>query len=113
VRVCRAFCSTRASLSHKSDSYRVLITPVLCNDEMPRTLHEVRPMTNLRRMHWLPPPSGALLLCACGSDSGSSNGGMPMPIPLPPTTPTVGVEPVFTGVTLSKPVAMLQAPGDR
>jgi glucose/arabinose dehydrogenase len=35
-----------------------------------------------------------------------------MPIPLPPTTPTVGVEPVFTGVTLSSPVAMLQAPGD-
>jgi glucose/arabinose dehydrogenase len=66
----------------------------------------------LRRMHWLAASSGVLLLCACGSDNGSSNGGMPTPVPLPPTTPTVGVEAVFTGVTLSNPVAMLQAPGD-
>jgi glucose/arabinose dehydrogenase len=69
-------------------------------------------MTNLRRNRWIAVSSGALLLSACGGGSSSNGGGMPNPVPLPPTTPTVGVEPVFTGVTLSSPVAMLQAPGD-
>ena len=32
--------------------------------------------------------------------------------PVAPTTPTVGVEPVFSGIALTSPVAMLQAPGD-
>jgi glucose/arabinose dehydrogenase len=90
---------------------RVLITPVLCKDEVPRTLHEDRPMTNLRRRHWLAVASGALLLSACGGNGGSS-GGMPSPIPLPGNSPTVDVDPVFTGITLANPVAMLQAPGD-
>ena len=35
-----------------------------------------------------------------------------MPVPLPPNGPTVGVEPVFSGIALSNPVAMLQAPSD-
>ncbi len=70
-------------------------------------------MTNLRRTQWTAVLSGALLLCACGGGASfNGGGGMPTPIPLPPTTPTVGVEPVFSGIALTSPVAMLQAPGD-
>jgi glucose/arabinose dehydrogenase len=36
---------------------------------------------------------------------------MPTPIRCP-RPPTVGVEPVFSGIALASPVAMLQAPGD-
>jgi glucose/arabinose dehydrogenase len=70
-------------------------------------------MTNLMRSRWIAASGAALVLCACGG-GGSSNGGggTPTPIPLPPNGPTVGVEQVFSGVTLSNPVAMLQAPGD-
>jgi glucose/arabinose dehydrogenase len=69
-------------------------------------------MTNLRFKRWIALSSGALLLSACGGGSSSNGGGMPNPIPLPPTTPTVDIEQVFSGVTLSNPVAMMQAPGD-
>ena len=69
-------------------------------------------MTNLRRNRWIALSGGALLLCACGGDSSFNGGGMPTPIPLPPTTPTVDVEQVFSGIALTSPVAMLQAPGD-
>ncbi len=69
-------------------------------------------MTNLRRNRWIALSGGTLLLCACGGDSSFNGGGMPTPIPLPPTTPIVDVEQVFSGITLTSPVAMLQAPGD-
>ncbi len=69
-------------------------------------------MTNLRRTRWMAVSSGALLLSACGGGGSFNGGGMPTPVPLPPNGPTVGVEPVFSGIALSSPVAMLQAPGD-
>ena len=69
-------------------------------------------MTNLRRNRWIALSGGTLLLCACGGDSSFNGGGMPTPVPLPPTTPIVDVEQVFSGITLTSPVAMLQAPGD-
>jgi glucose/arabinose dehydrogenase len=71
-------------------------------------------MTNLQRGARIAALGGALALSACGGGGGGSfNGGGPAPpIPLPPNGPTVGVEQVFSGVSFSNPVAMLQAPGD-
>jgi glucose/arabinose dehydrogenase len=69
-------------------------------------------MTNLTQSRWIAALSGTLVLCGCGGGGSSGGGGTPTPIPIPPNGPTVGTEQVFSGVTLSNPVAMLQAPGD-
>ena len=58
----------------------------------------------------------ALLLVSCGGSS-NSNGNSPAPpspppLPPPPASITVALNPVFDQVTMTSPVAMIQAPGD-
>lgn len=55
---------------------------------------------------------GTLILSGCGG-GGSSGGGTVVPGPPPGVTlPTITTEAVFTNLSFSQPVAMMQAPGD-
>jgi glucose/arabinose dehydrogenase len=72
-------------------------------------------MTNLRRSGWGVVLISSLALHACGGGNGGGSQPMPTPTPTPtptPSPPTIGVQQVFSGLTFSSPVAMLQAPGD-
>ncbi len=71
-------------------------------------------MTNLRPFGWSAVLISSLALHACGGGM-SGGGSQPPPTPTPtptPSPPTIGVQQVFSGLTFSSPVAMLQAPGD-